>query len=223
VAEPRPPRFVAIITDGNGRWAMRHGVPIGAGHRAGAENVRARLRDAVALGIEELTVYAFSTENWSRDDREVSGLLELLAEYIDSVTPELHQEGVQLRFIGERGAPVPHFVVERMEWSERLTAGNGRIKFFVPFNYGGRAEIVRAAALADGSSEQEFRRHLYAPDMHDPELLIRTGGDRRLSNYLLWQAAESELVFREELWPDFSRESFEASIEEFRGRRKRSG
>jgi undecaprenyl diphosphate synthase len=110
-----------------------------------------------------------------------------------------------------------------MEWSERLTAENNRIKFFVPFNYGGRAEIVRAAALSDGSSEEEFRRHLYAPDMHDPELLIRTGGDRRLSNYLLWQAAESELVFREELWPEFSRESLEASIEEFRGRRKRSG
>jgi undecaprenyl diphosphate synthase len=223
VADSDPPRHVAIITDGNGRWARRQAVTIGEGHRAGAENVRARLRDAVELGIEEFTVYAFSTENWSRSDQEVAGLLELLAEYIDSVTPELHEEGVQLRFIGERGDPVPPSVVERMEWSERLTAGNRRIKFFVPFNYGGRAEIVRAATLADGSSEAEFRRHLYAPDMHDPELLIRTGGERRLSNYLLWQAAESELVFREELWPDFSRESLEASIEEFRKRRKRSG
>jgi undecaprenyl diphosphate synthase len=223
VAEPGLPRFVAIITDGNGRWAARNGVTVGDGHRAGAENVRARLRDAVELGIEELTVYAFSTENWSRSPAEVAGLLELLSEYIDSVTPELHEEGVQLRFIGERGAPVPRSVVERMEWSERLTADNTRIKFFVPFNYGGRAEIIRAAAMSDGSSEDEFRRHLYAPDMHDPDLMIRTGGERRLSNYLLWQAADSELVFREELWPDFSRRSFEAALDEFRERRKRSG
>jgi undecaprenyl diphosphate synthase len=224
VAEPDPPRYVAIITDGNGRWATARGLSVGQGHRAGAENVRARLRDAVELGIEELTVYAFSTENWSRSDQEVTGLLELLAEYIDSVTPELDEEGVQLRFIGERGAPIPRTLVERMEWSERLTAGNDRIKFFVPFNYGGRAEIVRAATLADGSSEDEFRTHLYAPDMHDPDLLIRTGDERRLSNYLLWQSAESELVFREEFWPDFSRASFERSIEEFRERRReRSG
>jgi undecaprenyl diphosphate synthase len=223
VAEPGLPRFVAIITDGNGRWATRNGVTVGEGHRAGAENVRARLRDAVELGIEELTVYAFSTENWSRSPAEVAGLLELLSEYIDSVTPELHEEGVQLRFIGERGAPVPRSVVERMEWSERLTADNTRIKFFVPFNYGGRAEIIRAAAMSDGSSEDDFRRHLYAPDMHDPDLLIRTSGEQRLSNYLLWQAADSELVFREELWPDFSRRSFEAALDEFRERRKRSG
>jgi undecaprenyl diphosphate synthase len=223
VAEPDAPRHVAIITDGNGRWAKRHGVTVGDGHRAGAENVRARLRDAVELGVEEFTVYAFSTENWSRSDQEVDGLLRLIAEYIDSVTPELHEEGVQLRFIGARDAPMPDSLIERMEWSERLTAGNGRIKFYVPFNYGGRAEIVRAATLADGSSEDEFRRHLYAPDMHDPDLLIRTSGERRLSNYLLWQVADAELVFREELWPEFSREAFEAAIEEYRERvRKRS-
>jgi undecaprenyl diphosphate synthase len=223
VAEPGPPRHVAIITDGNGRWARRHGLTVGEGHRAGAETVRARLRDAVELGIEQFTVYAFSTENWTRSDQEVTGLLHLLSEYIDSVTPELHEEGVQLRFIGERGAPVPRSVVERMEWSEQLTAANNRIKFFVPFNYGGRAEIMRAAALSDGSSESEFRGHLYAPDMHDPDLLIRTSGERRLSNYLLWQAANSELVFRDELWPEFTRKSFEDSIEEFRDRlRKRS-
>jgi undecaprenyl diphosphate synthase len=216
-------RYVAIITDGNGRWAERNGLTIGAGHRAGAENVRARLRDAVELGIEEFTVYAFSTENWSRSDQEVTGLMHLLAEYIDLVTPELHDEGVQLRFIGERDIPVPSSVVERMEWSEQLTAGNERVKFFVPFNYGGRAEILRAAALADGSTEDEFRKHLYAPDMHDPDLVIRTSGERRLSNYLLWQVADSELLFRNELWPEFTREAFEDSIEEFRNRlRKRS-
>lgn len=213
------PRYVAIITDGNGRWAERRGLPVGAGHRAGAENVRARLRDAVELGIRELTVYAFSTENWDRSPEEVGGLLELLAEYIDEVTPELHTEGVQLRFIGDRGDPVPSSVVEKMEWAERLTADNERITFFVPFNYGGRAEIVYAAKAFTGQTEEEFRQHLYAPDMHDPELVIRTSGERRLSNYLLWQVADSELVFREELWPDFSRHSFEEAIEEFRARR----
>ena len=216
MAEKSLPKHVAIITDGNGRWAKRRGLPIEAGHRAGAENVRARLRDAVELGIRELTVYAFSTENWSRSPREVQGLIDLLAEYIDRVTPELHAEGVQLRFIGDRSSPVPTSLVERMERAERLTAQNDRITFFVPFNYGGRAEILHAARSFDGTTEEEFRTLLYAPDMHDPELLIRTGGDQRLSNYLLWQAAQSELAFTEELWPDFSRESFLTVIRHFR-------
>jgi undecaprenyl diphosphate synthase len=222
VAETGSPRHVAIITDGNGRWARQRGLPVQEGHRAGAENVRARLRDAVELGIRELTVYAFSTENWARSPEEVHGLIDLLAEYIDRVTPELHAEGVQLRFIGDRGLPVPTSLVEKMEWAEGLTAKNDLIAFYVPFNYGGRAEIVHAAKGFDGTTEEEFQARLYAPDMHDPELLIRTGGDRRLSNYLLWQVADSELVFREELWPDFSRESLEASIQEYR-QRKRSG
>jgi undecaprenyl diphosphate synthase len=214
------PRYVAIITDGNGRWARRRKLPIAAGHRAGAENVRARLADAAELGIRELTVYAFSTENWSRAASEVRGLIDLLAEYIDRVAPELHAEGVCLRFIGDRGHPVPPELVARMEWAEELTAANDRITFFVPFNYGGRAEILRAAACFAGTTEAEFGAGLYAPGMHDPELLIRAGGERRLSNYLLWQAAYSELVFRDELWPDFSREALEASIEEFRRRRE---
>jgi undecaprenyl diphosphate synthase len=218
MTEAPSPRYVAIITDGNGRWAKRRGLPVGAGHRAGAENVRARLRDAVELGIRELTVYAFSTENWARSAVEVLGLIELLAEYIDNVTPELHSEGVQLRFIGDRSPPVPASLVEKMEWAEQLTAGNERIVFCVPFNYGGRGEILRAAEIFDGSTEEEFRACLYAPDMHDPELVIRTGGDQRLSNYLLWQAAYSELIFREELWPDFSRASLEATLAEFSAR-----
>jgi undecaprenyl diphosphate synthase len=222
VAERGDPRYVAIITDGNGRWARARGLPVGAGHRAGAENVRTRLRDAVELGIRELCVYAFSTENWARAPQEVQGLIDLLAEYIDRVTPELHAQGVRLRFIGERGAPLPPDLVEKMAWAEQLTAANRRIIFFVPFNYGGRGEIVRAATRFTGGGEEGFRRHLYAPDMHDPELLIRTGGERRLSNYLLWQAAHSELVFREELWPDFSRRSLEEATAEFR-RRRRAG
>lgn len=212
------PSYVAIITDGNGRWAHRRGLPVRNGHRAGAETVRDRLRDAANLGIRELTVYAFSTENWARSAQEVQGLIDLLTEYIDRVTPELDREGVRLRFIGDRGSPVPASLVERMEWAERLTAANETITFVVPFNYGGRAEILAAARAFDGSTEEEFRSCLYAPDLHDPELVIRTGGERRLSNYLLWQAAYSELIFRDELWPDFSRESFEATIEEFRRR-----
>ena len=139
------------------------------------------------------------------------------------MTPELHAEGVQLRFIGDRGGPVPASVVEKMRWAERLTAANQRITFFVPFNYGGRAEIASAAEAFSGETEEEFRRHLYAPDMHDPDLVIRTAGERRLSNYLLWQLAGSELVFRDELWPDFSRRSLEEAIEEFGARRSANG
>ncbi len=211
MADGGTPRYVAIITDGNGRWAKRRELPVSAGHRAGAETVR----DAAELGIRELTVYAFSTENWARSPQEVAGLIALLAEYIDNVTPQLHSEGVRLRFIGDRGPPVPASLVEKMEWAEELTGANRRLTFCVPFNYGGRAEILAAAEEFDGSSEDEFRCHLYAPDMHDPELVIRTGGERRLSNYLLWQAAFSQLVFRDELWPDFSRAAFEESISAF--------
>jgi len=201
--------------------ARERNLPVGEGHRAAAENVRARLRDAVELGVEELTIYAFSTENWDRSTQEVSGLLALLAEYIDGVTPELHAEGVRLRFIGDRGAPLPTKLVERMEWAEELTDANGRITFFVPFNYGGRAEIVRAAAAFDGGDENEFARGLYAPEMHNPQLMIRTSGERRLSNYLLWQLADSELIFRDELWPDFSRRAFEESLAEYERRQSR--
>jgi undecaprenyl diphosphate synthase len=221
MADRGGPVYVAIITDGNGRWAKARGLSIGEGHRAGAENVRARLRDAVELGIRELAVYAFSTENWSRSPAEVKYLIDLIAEYIDRVTPELDAENVRLRFIGERGDPVPPGLVKRMEWAEELTAGNDRITLIVPFNYGGRAEIMRAARAFSGTTEKEFRAGLYAPEMHDPELLIRTGGEHRLSNYLLWQIAESELVFTDELWPDFSRSSFEAALEEFREQQAR--
>jgi undecaprenyl diphosphate synthase len=214
------PRYVAIITDGNGRWAEQRGLPVGEGHRAGAENVRARLRDATELGIRELTIYAFSTENWARPPEEVGALLNLLGEYIDHVTPELHREGVRLRFLGDRGDPVPRSIIEKMEWAEKLTGENDRITFYVPFNYGGRAEILHAAKLFEGNDEDDLQSLLYAPDMHDPDLMIRTGGERRLSNYLLWQVAESELVFREELWPEFSRRSFEEAIAEYRQRNR---
>jgi undecaprenyl diphosphate synthase len=216
-------RYVAIITDGNGRWAQRRRLPVIAGHEAGADIVKARLRDAVELGIRELTVYSFSTENWSRDEDEVAGLMDMFGRRIELETPELHAEGVRMRFLGRRSAPVAPALVARMEWAEQLTAANERITLFVAFNYGGRAEILDAARNFTGTTEEEFRRHLYAPDMHDPDLVIRTSGERRVSNYLLWQTAYSEYVFRDELWPDFTREAFEASLDEFAARRRRFG
>jgi undecaprenyl diphosphate synthase len=216
-------RYVAIITDGNGRWAQQRGLPVIAGHEAGADVVKARLRDAAALGIRELTVYSFSTENWSRADEEVAALMEMFGRRIELETPELHAEGVRMRFLGRRSAPVAPALVKRMEWAEQLTAANDRITLFVAFNYGGRAEIVDAARTFTGTTEEEFRRHLYAPDMHDPDLVIRTSGERRISNYLIWQTAYSEFVFRDELWPDFSREAFEQSLDDFAARRRRFG
>jgi undecaprenyl diphosphate synthase len=215
-------RYVAIITDGNGRWAKSRGVPVVEGHRAGADIVKARLRDAVEFGVKELTVYSFSTENWSRPATEVSGLMDMFAERIDRETPELDAEGVRMRFIGRRGRVAP-VLLERMRWAEDKTAKNKRITLFVAFNYGGRAEILDAARRFEGGNESDFRALLYAPEMHDPDLIIRTSGERRLSNYLLWQSAYSELVFRDELWPDFDRGAFEQSLAEFAARRRRFG
>jgi undecaprenyl diphosphate synthase len=215
-------RYVAIITDGNGRWAQQRDLPVVEGHRAGADTVKARLRDAVELGVEELTVFSFSTENWARPAEEVEALMRMFGERIDAETPELHEEGVRMRFVGRREG-VDEKLVERMEWAEKTTQGNDRIVLFVAFNYGGRAEIVDAARSFGGSSEDEFRRHLYAPEMHDPDLLIRTSGERRVSNYLLWQCAYSELVFRDELWPEFDRVAFEQSLAEFEARQRRFG
>ncbi len=215
-------KYVAIITDGNGRWAQRRDLPVIEGHRAGADVVKARLRDAVELGVRELTVYSFSTENWSRPQAEVTGLMRMFAARIDRETPELHDEGVRMRFVGRREG-LDAELTRRMDWAEELTGGNERITLFVAFNYGGRAEIVDAARTFTGETEEEFRRHLYAPDMHDPDLLIRTSGEMRISNYLLWQLAYAEFVFRDELWPDFSREAFEASLDEYAARRRRFG
>jgi undecaprenyl diphosphate synthase len=221
-AEGERARYVAIITDGNGRWAQSRGLPVLDGHQAGADTVKARLRDAVDLGVQELTVYSFSTENWSRSPGEVAGLMKMFGERIDGETPELHEEGVRMRFIGRRDG-VPAELVEKMAWAEETTAANTRITLFVAFNYGGRAEILDAARNFSGSTEEEFRQHLYAPEMHDPDLIIRTSGEQRLSNYLMWQSAYSEFVFRDELWPDFSRDAFEACLAEFAERRRRFG
>jgi len=214
--------YVAIITDGNGRWAKQRGLPVEEGHRAGADAVKARLRDAVDLGVRELTVYSFSTENWARPIEEVAALMEMFSERILAETPELHEEGVRMRFIGRRKG-VHEELLEQMRWAEEKTQDNDRITLFVAFNYGGRAEIVDAARSFQGTTEEEFRQHLYAPEMHDPDLIIRTSGEQRLSNYLLWQSAYSELHFTDVLWPDFSREDFEEALASYEARVRRFG
>jgi undecaprenyl diphosphate synthase len=218
------PRYVAIITDGNGRWAQQRGLTVAEGHRAGADVVKARLRDAVDLGIQQLTVFSFSTENWSRSRAEVRALMRMFGQRIDRETPELKAEGVRMRFLGRRDDPrITETLRRKMRWAEDETADNGRITLFVAFNYGGRAEIVDAARRFEGGTEEDFGRLLYAPDMHDPDLLIRTSGEQRISNYLLWQCAYAELVFRPELWPDFDRAAFAETLNTYSERRRRFG
>jgi undecaprenyl diphosphate synthase len=215
-------RYVAIITDGNGRWAQQRGLPVVEGHQAGADTVKATLRAAATLGIDELTVYSFSTENWSRPKAEVDALMAMFAHRIRVETPELLEEGVRMRFIGRRDGVAPE-LMGLMDWAEAETAHNERITLFVAFNYGGRAEIVDAAARYEGGGEEAFRQLMYAPDMHDPDLLIRTSGESRVSNYLLWQCAYSELHFTDVLWPDFSKADLEAALEDYAGRKRRFG
>ena len=219
---PRGASYVAIITDGNGRWAAQRGLSVAEGHRAGADTVKARLKDAVDLGIRELTVYSFSTENWSRSDDEVAALMAMFSERILGETPELDDEGVRMRFLGRREG-VSETLLEQMRWAEETTAANDRITLYVAFNYGGRAEIIDAARAFEGTTEEEFRACLYAPEMHDPDLIIRTSGEQRLSNYLMWQSAYSELHFTEVLWPDFSRADLESALAEFEARKRRFG
>jgi undecaprenyl diphosphate synthase len=217
-----PPRCVAIIMDGNARWAAERRVPTLAGHEAGVDTLKQTVKDSVELGIEELTVYAFSTENWRRPQDEVSGLMALFAERIESETPELNEEGVRIRYVGRRDDIDPD-LVRRMEWSERETERNERLQLFVAFNYGGRAEILDAAERYAGGGEEEFVKQLYAPEMRDPDLLIRTSGERRLSNFLLWQTAYAELVFTEKLWPDFDKAELSAALAEYDARQRRFG
>ncbi len=217
-----PPRNVAIITDGNGRWAKQRGLPPIAGHQAGADVVRERLRDAVRLGIRQLTVYSFSTENWSRPKEEVDGLMELFAQRTVAEVPELINGGVRLRFVGSR-LGVSDDLLARMDRAEEETAHCENLDLFVAFNYGARQEILEAAEQYTGGGEEAFRALLHEPELEDPDLLIRTSGEQRISNYLLWQCAYSEFVFRDELWPDFTREAFEACLEEYSHRQRRFG
>jgi undecaprenyl diphosphate synthase len=217
------PRYVAIITDGNGRWAKERGLSAVRGHEAGTDTVKERIKDAVDLGIRELTFYSFSTENWGRSRAEVAGLMRLFTRRIRYEVPEMQEQGVRMRFIGRRSDPVPSRLIEAMEWAEAQTAAMDKITVYIAFNYGGRAEIIDAARSFTGTTEEEFRAHLYAPDMHDPDLIIRTSGESRISNFLMWQSAYSEFVFRDELWPDFGREQFADALSEFANRQRRFG
>jgi undecaprenyl diphosphate synthase len=215
-------QHVAIIMDGNARWAEARGMPVLAGHRQGAKTLKETVKIAVRLGIRELTVYAFSTENWNRPRDEVEGLMAMFAELIDSETPELNEQGVRMRFVGRRDE-VSERLQDRMTWAEGETAQNERMTLFVAFNYGGRAEILDAAARFQGGSEEDFAACLYAPEMTDPDLLIRTSGEMRTSNFLLWQCAYSELIFTETLWPDFSEDDLRTALGEYAERGRRFG
>jgi undecaprenyl diphosphate synthase len=221
-AEPPAARNVAIIMDGNARWATERGLPVLDGHREGARTLKETVKDSVRLGLSELTVYAFSTENWSRPRAEVEGLMAMFAELIESETPELDEQGVRMRFIGRRDE-VSEGLRRRMDEAEATTASNRRLTLFVAFNYGGRAEILDAAERYEGGGEETFASLLYAPEMSDPDLVIRTSGEERLSNFLLWQSAYSELVFVDVLWPDFDIGHLEAAVQEFASRKRRFG
>ena len=216
------PRYVAIIMDGNARWATSRGLGITEGHQAGTDALKRIVGDAGDLGIAELTVYAFSTENWLRPDAEVSGIMALFVDRIRREAPELDEKGVRLRFIGRRDRLAPA-VADQVEWAEQLTARHTNRTLFVAFDYGGRAEILHAAERYEGGGEEEFRRLLYAPDMHDPELIIRTGSEQRLSNFLLWESAYSELYFSDKMWPDFDREELERALDDYASRQYRYG
>src|SRR5213080_2781400 len=232
VAEPALPEVaqsVAIILDGNGRWARKRGLPTAAGHRAGARTVRRIVEASIDVGIHDLAVFAFSTENWSRSEEEVDALMEIFAETIERELPDLAEQGVCVRFIGRRDR-APEALRVRMDAMEDRTALNARINLWVAFDYGGRAELVEAARrlVESGVDPQEidenvFAANLYAPELPDPDLLIRTSGELRISNFLLWQLAYSELVFSDTLWPDFGRDDLHEALAAFVKRRRRFG
>jgi undecaprenyl diphosphate synthase len=230
--EPEQPdvaRSVAIIMDGNARWARRRSLPVAAGHRAGTKALRRTVEAAIDLGVESLAVYAFSTENWSRPPDEVELLMEIFTETIERELPDLVRQGVRTRFIGRRDR-APEALRERMAALERETESNRRLNLWIAFDYGGRAEIVEAARRAaeagvelDEDSFASFASFLYAPEMPDPDLLIRTSGELRISNFLLWQLAYAELVFVETLWPDFGEDELRSALEDYASRRRRFG
>jgi undecaprenyl diphosphate synthase len=223
----RVPSSVAIIMDGNGRWARERHLPIGAGHRAGARALKSVVRAAGDAGIDDLTVFSFSTENWNRPDDEVEDLMGLFCELIDREVPELHEERVQIRFIGRREGLSPE-LRQKIDASEALTGGNERLRLFIAMNYGGRQEILDAARrfgeeCGPGAGEAEFAQLLYGPDLRDPELVIRTSGEQRLSNFLLWQSAYAELHFSPRLWPDFGPDDLHLALDDYAGRQRRFG
>jgi undecaprenyl diphosphate synthase len=221
------PVSVAIIMDGNARWAQRRRLPVAAGHRAGAQALKRVVRAASDAGVEDLTVFSFSTENWSRPEPEVTDLLGLFSELIDRETTELSAENVRMRFVGRLDA-LPSELQARIAWSQERTAGNTGLNLFVAMNYGGRGEIVDAARrfaaeVGPDGDEEDFGRCLYDIELRDPELLIRTSGEQRLSNFLLWQAAYSELYFCDRLWPDFTPDDLHAALAHYAGCQRRFG
>jgi undecaprenyl diphosphate synthase len=227
--EAESARAVAIIMDGNGRWAERQGLSVAEGHRAGTKALRRTVEASIDLGVETLVVYAFSTENWSRPETEVESLMEIFGETIERELPDLARQGVRTRFMGRRDR-APEELREQIERLEGETAQNDRLNLWVAFDYGGRADIVEAArrlveagASGDEIDEDTLRANLYAPELPDPDLLIRTSGELRISNFLLWQLAYSELVFIDTLWPDFGREELEHALAAYARRRRRFG
>ena len=230
-AAPEPalaeiPRAVAVVMDGNGRWASSHGLDVAEGHRAGSRALRPIVETAIDLGVGSLAVYAFSTENWTRSDDEVSALMEIFGETIDRELHDLAREGVHTRFVGRRDR-APEWLHAKMADLEAATENERRLHLWIAFDYGGRAEIVEAArrlaASGEEYDEETFAKHLYAPEMPDPDLVIRTSGELRTSNFLLWQSAYAEYVFTDTLWPDFGPDEFRAAIEDYAGRRRRFG
>jgi len=235
-------RYVAVIMDGNGRWARKRRLPVAAGHKAGARALRRVLERGLDLGIREVTAFAFSTENWNRPEDEVHALMDLFVQQIESQVPDMHARGARIRFVGSRRG-VPNELGRRIDEAEALTARNERMTLYIAFNYGARQEILDAAAAlaaewAAGAetaaggpraaappvfSADALRRHLYAPEMHDPELLVRTSGEQRVSNFLLWQIAYTELFFSEKLWPDFGEDDLDDALAEYARRQRRFG
>jgi len=221
------PHYVAIIMDGNGRWAARRHLPAIAGHREGAKALKRTVKAARQSAIKELTVYAFSTENWNRPQSEIDDLMSMFSELIDREVPELNEQSVRVRFIG-RKAGLSGDLLGKMDWAETLTADNEVMTLYIAFNYGGRAEIEDAVKAAAGNgitseSKIDLRQYLYAPEMHDPELLIRTSGEERVSNFLLWQCAYSELYFSQKLWPEFNAEDLAEALADYGRRQRRFG
>jgi len=223
---PEVARAVAIIMDGNGRWAAARSLTVAEGHRAGSRALRPVVETAIDAGVESLAVYAFSTENWARSGDEVSALMEIFGETIDRELLDLAEQGVHTQFVGRRDR-APDWLQAKMRELEEATAGETRLSLWIAFDYGGRAELVEAARRIAESGEEvdeeNFARHLYAPEMPDPDLVIRTSGELRVSNFLLWQSAYAEFVFTDTLWPDFGPDEFRAAIEDYASRRRRFG
>jgi undecaprenyl diphosphate synthase len=226
---PEVPRSIAIIMDGNGRWAQTRGLPVAAGHRAGTKALRRTVEAAIDLGVESLMVYAFSTENWTRPSDEVAALMKIFEETIERELPDLAAEGVRTRFVGRRDR-APEALRTRMASMEEETASNTRIDLWIAFDYGGRAELVEAArrlvesgVAPEQVDEDAFAAALYEPELPEPDLLIRTSGEQRISNFLLWQLAYAELVFVDRLWPDFGERDLHAALHEYSRRRRRFG